>query len=130
MGSILFLIALAFATPIRFGGSGGSAVTGMAVDKDGNVCVAGTTTSFDFPTRNAFQTANTGTRLAVTRDSGRSWQPVSNLPGVPLGFFVIGAVAVDPTNLQILYVGTSNALMKSTDGGSTFTTLPAILSTP
>jgi hypothetical protein len=119
MGSILFLAALAFATPIRFGGSGGSAVTGIAVDKDGNICVAGTTTSFDFPTRNAFQGANPGTRLVVTRDSGRTWQPVSNLPGTPTGAFTVGAVAVDPTNPQVLYVGVMNALQKSVDGGQT-----------
>lgn len=126
MGSVFLLAALAFASPIRFGGSGSSAITGMAVDKDGNVCVTGTTSSFDFPTRNAFRSANTGTRLAVSRDSGRTWLPLTNLTGLAEPFASLGSVVPDPVNAQVLYVGASNALLKSSDGGATFKALPNI----
>ena len=42
------------------GGSGGDFGNGIAVDAFGNAIVAGTTTSFDFPTLNGFQTDNHG----------------------------------------------------------------------
>ena len=42
------------------GGSGRDLGLGMAVDGSGNAYVTGTTRSVDFPTRNAYQSANAG----------------------------------------------------------------------
>ena len=53
-----------------FGGSGVDAATSVTVDAPGSVYITGTTTSFDLPVLNAYQPANRGTELLVSRDSG------------------------------------------------------------
>lgn len=51
----------AFSYASFLGGSGADAASAVAVDKDGNAYVAGSTSSIDFPvTQGAFQTANRG----------------------------------------------------------------------
>ena len=63
-------------------------------------------------------------------DNGASWIPVFDITGTPS----IGALAIDPTDPQIVYVGTGEAntsgdsyagtgIYKSTDGGSSWTHL-------
>ena len=54
----------------NFGGSGVEAATSVTVDAPGSVYITGTTTSFDLPVLNAYQPANRGTELLVSRDSG------------------------------------------------------------
>ena len=107
------------APQVIFGGSGDDSIHAAAVDAAGNVYVVGTTLSFDLPVRNAFQTANSGTQLIASADAGATWRPVgtpfpSVTPLQPL------AMAVDPTNAQVVYLAAGNSLCKSTNGGSQF----------
>ncbi len=63
-----------------------------------------------------------------TTDAGRTWQPIFDVEGSPS----VGALAVAPSNPEVIYVGTGEADMrsditygdgvyKSTDGGKTWT---------
>jgi photosystem II stability/assembly factor-like uncharacterized protein len=50
--------------------------------------------------------------LLFSDDQGKTWRKM----GIPdLG--AVNALAIDPTNFQILYVGTNRGVLKSTDGG-------------
>jgi len=99
-----------------FGGTRNDIVNAIALDNSGNIIVAGTTSSFDFPTVNAFQTANTGTPLAISSDSGLTWQPLAaQLDDIPT------AVAIDPSDPKTIYLGAFDRVYKSTDGGRHFT---------
>jgi photosystem II stability/assembly factor-like uncharacterized protein len=55
--------------------------------------------------------------LFKTIDAGASW---TLLPNAPDG---ITALASDPTNPSIIYVGTSTGVFKSLDGGATYTSM-------
>jgi hypothetical protein len=52
------------------GGAGTEQTASLAVDKEGNACVTGTTWSADFPTQNAYQEDQPGIDVFVTRLSG------------------------------------------------------------
>ncbi|HEV2691215.1 MAG TPA: SBBP repeat-containing protein, partial [Bryobacteraceae bacterium] len=99
-----------------FGGSGTESISAIALDNAGNILVAGTTSSFDFPTLNAFQTANPGVPLMFSPDAGITWKPVPDQS-------VVGpsAIAVDPTDPNTVYIGASDRVYKSTDSGQHFT---------
>jgi hypothetical protein len=64
-----------------------------------------------------------------TTDGGNTWTPLTDL----LPVLNIGALAMDPTNSQIIYAGTGESytgfpgqgIFKSTNGGTTWTLLPA-----
>ena len=106
-------------TDLTFGGSGNDGINAAAVDSAGNVYVVGTTFSFDLPLRNAFQGANSGTQLILSTDAGATWKALgtsypSSTPLQPL------AIAVDPTNSQVVYTASGNSVCKSTDGGHQF----------
>jgi uncharacterized protein (TIGR03437 family) len=99
-----------------FGGSGGESITAIAVDSAGNVVVTGTTTSFDFPTVNAFQSTNNGAALMFSPDAGITWRPLLDQSIVNPA-----TLAVDPTDPNTIYVGGADRVYKSTDGGQHYT---------
>jgi len=106
-------------TSVTLGGSGDDSINSAVVDSAGNIYVVGTTSSFDFPLRNAFQSANSGTQLIVSADAGITWTPVgepfpSSSPEQPL------VIAIDPTNSRIVYAASGNTVCKSTDGAQRF----------
>jgi hypothetical protein len=102
-----------------FGGSGDDSINSATVDSAGNIYVVGTTFSFEFPLRSAFQDANSGTQLIFSTNAGSSWEPLSvpfpsATPAQPL------SIAVDPTNSQIVYIASGNTVCKSVDGAQQF----------
>jgi photosystem II stability/assembly factor-like uncharacterized protein len=99
-----------------FGGSGTENISAIAVDQSGNIIVAGTTSSFDFPTVNALQTTNTGAPLMFSPDAGITWRPLPDQS--PVG---ASAIAVHPSDPKTIYIGASDRVYQSTDGGQHFT---------
>jgi photosystem II stability/assembly factor-like uncharacterized protein len=65
--------------------------------------------------------AKPGGGLYRSDDAGQSWTQVSNLPGLITRPFYYTNVDADPTNADVVYVGTEG-FYKSTDGGRTFKT--------
>ncbi len=96
-----------------FGGSGSESIATTAIDPAGNIIVAGSTSSYDFPVTNG--TANTATQFAVSPNAGVAWQPFSNLPaGTPT------SLVVDTSTPSIWYASGIKDLYKSADGGATW----------
>ncbi|MEO8596105.1 MAG: SBBP repeat-containing protein [Candidatus Solibacter sp.] len=96
-----------------YGGGAYDSATAIATDREGYVILAGNTTSNDFPVTN--NSRNAGTQFAVSRDDGRTWAPLSNLPsGAP------ASVLADPSTAHLWYAGATNGVFRSTDDGLTW----------
>ena len=87
------------------GGSGHDVVNAVAIDRDGYVWVAGTSSSFDFPVHRGFQTSNRGTQLAVSDDAGAHWRPLGNLASQD-----VSTIIADPRSPGVLYAGANDAV--------------------
>src|SRR5580704_18041223 len=96
-------------------GSSSDSVVGMGTDSTGNIYIAGNTTSTDFPIKSAVQSQRRSSGLYRIDGPGYAWTalPLSSAQ----------SIAVDPLNSNILYAASSNAALKSTDGGQTWSTL-------
>ncbi|HEY2026968.1 MAG TPA: hypothetical protein VGG78_08160, partial [Gemmatimonadaceae bacterium] len=66
--------------------------------------------------------AKAGGGLYRSDDAGERWTLVNTTPGLITRPFYYDHVDVDPTNADVVYVGTEN-FYKSTDGGRTFRTM-------
>jgi len=67
-----------------------------------------------------FKSNNDGHGIYKSTDGGLNWKPINNgLPvdDMPLGGYYVQAIAIDPTNSQIIYAAGFGGLYKSTDGG-------------
>src|SRR5260370_37736959 len=94
----------------------------MAVgsDSQGNLYIAGNTTSLDFPVLAAAQGKAGGspvTRIDTTSGSSQKLYAA--------GLAAASSITVDPQNSNIIYAAAAGVLMRSSDGGNTWTTLPA-----
>jgi photosystem II stability/assembly factor-like uncharacterized protein len=78
---------------------------------------------------NTFYFGSVGGGVSKTENSGRTWSPISDR-GIPIGS--IGAIAVAPSDANLIYVGTGESdirshnsdgigMFKSTDAGKTWT---------
>jgi hypothetical protein len=99
-----------------FGGTGTDLGTSVAVDADGNIYVAGTTNSVDFPVRNGFQPRIGGTPLRVSTNNGKTWAS----PAIPAPVL---AVAGSPKQIGVFFAGTTSGIFKSADAGNTWNAL-------
>jgi uncharacterized protein (TIGR03437 family) len=102
-------------------GSGSSSVTGAATDSQGNLYIAGNTTSLDFPTANAVQPQPGGSpivRIDPTSGAVRKLY-APDLAGAR-------SIAADPNSPLTLYAASAAGLMRSTDGGNTWKRLPGL----
>jgi hypothetical protein len=99
------------------GSSAQSAAGAIAVDSAGEVWIAGSTSSANFPLVNPLQNTLGERPLKTSTDSGASWTPIDNLP-----FALPQAIEVDPTTPTTLYIATADlGVFKSVDGGVTWT---------
>jgi uncharacterized protein (TIGR03437 family) len=97
--------------------SGTDSVAGLGTDSQGNIYVAGTTASRNYPTKAPVQGSNAS--LGLYRINGTAF--------TSLGLSSAAAIAVDPQNAATLYAVSRGSLAKSSDGGVTFsqTSLPS-----
>ena len=98
-------------------GSGTDSLAGLGTDSQGNIYVAGTTASRSYPTKAAVQGSIASSGLY--RINGAVWSA--------LQLSSVAAIAFDPQNANTLYAVSSGKLVKSSDGGTTFsaTSLPS-----
>lgn len=100
-------------------GSGMSSVASARSDAHGNLFLAGSTTSLDFPTLAAVQpNAGSSPVMRINASSGASQNLYSPFLAAAT------SVTVDPSNPQTLYATATPTLLRSTDGGTTWNALP------
>jgi uncharacterized protein (TIGR03437 family) len=99
------------------GSSAQSAAAALAVDSAGEVWMAGSTSSANFPLVHPLQNTLGERPLVTSANYGATWMPIDNLPfALPL------AIVVDPATPTTLYAATSDlGIFKSVDGGATWT---------
>jgi uncharacterized protein (TIGR03437 family) len=103
----------------QFGGSAGQSIAGMATDPQGNIYVAGNTTSLDFPVRGAVQPHPAGSGLFRVDGPGPAWKNLYQA-----GTTAVYALAVDPHAPNRIYAGTATGVLLSRDTGESWT--PAV----
>ncbi|HWS92923.1 MAG TPA: hypothetical protein VN306_10635, partial [Mycobacterium sp.] len=91
-----------------------------AADANGNLYIAGSTSSLDFPVASAVQPRAGGSTLfRIDRVSGQSEKLY------PAGLSALASIAVDPQNPQMVYATSGNSVWRSTDAGTTWASLSA-----
>jgi hypothetical protein len=104
-----------------FRGNGGVRIAVVASDAAGNVYVAGTTTAFDLPVKNAAQPANPGSAAVVSEDGGTTWAPLGFIPDLP--HTGVRAPAANPRDPTLLISSGTYGIYRSTDSGRSWRTV-------
>jgi Tol biopolymer transport system component/photosystem II stability/assembly factor-like uncharacterized protein len=94
----------------------------MTADAGGNVYLAGSTSSLNFPTLNAAQSTHAGNTRGVfkTNNGGTNW--ASSRSGLQTTF--VYSTAINPSSPNIIYIGTDGGVYKSTDNGANWNPTP------
>ena len=102
-----------------FGGNGASSGNSIVLDASGNIYVAGQTSSANFPVQNAAQNKPGVAPLVSSTNGGQTFSPVALGAA---GF--VNWIASAPTTPALLYASTNSTVIKSADGGTTWS-IPA-----
>lgn len=102
----------------QIGGSQGQAIAGVGADSQGNVYVAGSTSSADFPVKSAWQPHRGGSAVLRIDGPGGQWQNLYSF-----GLNSVTALSADPRNPNTVYAAAADGLLHSTDAGATWTAL-------
>ncbi|MGA3020144.1 MAG: SBBP repeat-containing protein [Bryobacteraceae bacterium] len=86
----------------------------MTSDAQGNLYVAGSTTSPDLPVLYAAQPQLGESQLMRSVDRGATWTKVTAPPAAPLW------IQPDPVSASILFAGTAQGIYRAQDGGQTW----------
>jgi hypothetical protein len=100
-----------------FAGSGTDTIQAMATDSAGNLYVAGTTSSLDFPVKAAWQAQMGDSRVMRSLDGGATWTRLASTPAD------IAVILPDPANPQAVVAAGDNGIYQSSDGGRTWNTV-------
>jgi uncharacterized protein (TIGR03437 family) len=99
------------------GGSLQAGANAIAVDGAGQIYLAGSTSSADFPQARPLQSSSGARPLWKSTNSGTTWTPLDDLP-----FALPQALVVDPSAPNTLYTATGDlGVFKSVDSGATWT---------
>ena len=107
----------AFSYVTYLGGTRVDRLSGLAVDGSGNVYIAGSSDSVNFPTSMALQPVFPGNGISVfqSTNSGSSFTPFdSNVPGA------VFQVSINPAGTSAVAL-TESGIYRSTDGGTSWT---------
>jgi uncharacterized protein (TIGR03437 family) len=104
-------------TIANFSSSGQTTIQAIATDPSGNLYVAGSTNSFNFPVKNAAQPVIGESRILRSTDLGATWTRMG-LPPTD-----VTVVTPDPVSPQIIFAEGSTAIFRSTDGGQSWSTV-------
>jgi uncharacterized protein (TIGR03437 family) len=108
-----------------FGGSGYDEPSAIAADAQGNIYVAGTTTSADLPASGSYQPKPAVLPLSISSDGGATFNAIT----IPAVSEIVSLAAT--ADGAVLYAGTPSSLMRSGDGGQTWSrTTPGIPARP
>ncbi len=103
----------------KIGGSGADQVVGVATDASGNVYIAGSTASLDFPVRKALQPKPGGSTF-FRLDGNQISASLSS------GISLPSHLAASVLQPGLVYASDSGVLRKSTDGGDNWTAVAGI----
>ncbi len=99
----------------QFGGSSNNFAAAVTLDAQGNAYIAGITNSADFTTSNAEQNQIGNAPLLLSSNGGGSWM----FPSFPAA--AAGPIAVAPSNSSIAYAAGGTGIVRSSDGGRSWT---------
>lgn len=97
-----------------FNGSSQDSIQAVATDAVGNIYVAGTTYSPQFPTKNAVQSTFGDARVLRSTDLGVTWSSAGFPPTD------VTVVVPDPTAAQVLFAIGATGIYKTVDAGHTW----------
>jgi uncharacterized protein (TIGR03437 family) len=98
----------------RLAGSGNDSIQAMTSGAAGNLYIAGTTSSVDFPVKNAMQPEIGEAPLTRSLDGGLTWQRMGSPPVLPR------EIAPHPSDPQTFLTGGLDGIYKTSDGGQTW----------
>jgi hypothetical protein len=102
-----------------FAGNGRENVNAIATDREGNIYLAGETTSTDLPLKDAAQTRHAGGVYVISRDGGKTWSQLGPFHSHSGGH----APAASPLDGRFLLASAISKMARSEDGGATWSVL-------